>query len=222
MLRNTRRVLLLAVSLAACAASARAEDREIRSEIVNGVVRVTLEGSYAGARYTVERAGGPLVPGVVVGARDALCTGDCFVLDPDALAGATYWYRFDVTGPDGAIRSYGPQAVTIGGRAGDGLSAAPSPNPVRDRATVRITAGLAVGLRAGDPGRAIGLPAEVTLVDLNGRTLRTLWSGKLDRLTFDVPFSARDARGNLLPPGLYLIVLRAGQHRTISRLAVVR
>jgi len=222
MLRLTRPVLFLAVALAACTAPAHAEGPEISSDLLNGAARITLEGSYAGARYTVERAGGPLAPGVVVGARDALCTGDCFVMDLGALPGATYWYRFDVTGPDGALRTYGPQAVTIGGRAANGLSAAPSPNPVRDRATVRITAGLAVGMRAGDPGSAIGLPAEVTLVDLNGRTLRSLWSGRLDRLTFDVPFSARDARGNLLPPGLYLIVLRAGQHRTISRLAVVR
>jgi hypothetical protein len=57
---------------------------------------------------------------------------------------------------------------------------------------------------------------------MGGRVVRTLWRGTLDRLTFDVPFAARDARGQPLPPGLYFVVLRAGQHRSISRVAVVR
>ena len=54
------------------------------------------------------------------------------------------------------------------------------------------------------------------------RTLRTLWRGTFDRLTFDVPFTARDDRGQALPPGLYLVVVRVGDHRAISRVAVVR
>jgi hypothetical protein len=62
----------------------------------------------------------------------------------------------------------------------------------------------------------------VTLIDPTGRVLRTLWKGTLDRLTFDVPMSAQDAQGRQLPAGLYFVVLRAGEHRTISRVAVVR
>lgn len=222
MIRPLLTAALTSLLLLAAAPGARAGAPAIRSDMLNGVARIVLEGSYGGSRYSVERSGGPRSPGVLVGARDALCTGDCFVLDLEALEGATYWYRFEVTGPDGVTRIHGPQAVTIGPRAATGLSAAPSPNPVRDRGSVRITAGLAAGQRAADPGSATGLPGEVTLVDMSGRVLRRLWSGRLDRLTFDVPFTARDARGNALPPGLYFIVLRAGEHRTISRVAVVR
>jgi hypothetical protein len=57
---------------------------------------------------------------------------------------------------------------------------------------------------------------------MSGRVVRTFWSGTLDRLTFDVPFSARDDRGQQLSPGLYFVVVRAGTHRSISRVAVVR
>ena len=57
---------------------------------------------------------------------------------------------------------------------------------------------------------------------MSGRGVRTLWSGTLDRLTFDVPFVARDSRGRPLAPGLYFVVLRAGSHRSISRVAVIR
>jgi hypothetical protein len=213
---------LIAAALVVAAPAVRAEDVLIRAEWLGGEVRIVLAGSHVGSRYTVERSAGPRSAGVVVGERDALCTGDCYVLDPGVLLGGTYWYRFDVTGPDGVTRAFGPLPVTIGDRAANGLSASLSPNPLRDRGTVRITAGLAAGARAGDAGRATDLPGEVTLMDPSGRVLRTLWSGTLDRLTFDVPFVARDARGERLPTGLYFIVLRAGTHRTLSRIVVVR
>ena len=220
----------LRLALAACvfvalnggARPARATEPGVRSELYNGMARITLEGSYVGARYTVRRADMRERLFQVLGEQNALCTGDCTILDPDALVGATYFYRFDVSGADGVPRTYGPYAVTIGGRAAEGLGASPSPNPLRDRGTLRVTAGLAVGARAGNPGRAIGLPGAVTLVDMSGRVIRTLWRGTFDRLTFDVPFSARDEQGRAIPPGLYFVVINAGEHRSISRVAVVR
>jgi len=102
------------------------------------------------------------------------------------------------------------------------LSASPSPNPLRDRGTLRVTLGLAAGTRGGNAGHATGLPGEVMIVDTSGRVVRTLWRGTLDRLTFDVPFTARDEQGRAIPPGLYFVVVRAGEHRSISRVAVVR
>ena len=222
------RTLRLALAASALAAScgfavmARAGEPGVRAEMFNGMARITLEGSYVGAHYTVRRAETQAQPFEVLGQQNALCTGDCIILDPDALLGATYLYRFDVTGADGVPRTYGPFAVTIGGRAAEGLGASPSPNPLRDEGTLRVTAALAAGARAGNPGRATGLPGEVTLVDMSGRVIRTLWRGTLDRLTFDVPFTARDDQGRAIPPGLYFVVVRAGAHRSISRVAVVR
>ena len=213
---------LALLALALAAPVARASDPGVHADIVNGAARVTLDGSYAGAHYTVLRAEGATQPFRVLGGRDALCTGDCAVIDPDALLGATYWYRFDLLDADGTRHSFGPFAVTIGGTAASGLSASPSPNPLRDRGTLRVTAAIPAGDRAASLARATGLPGEVTLVDMSGRVVRTLWRGTLDRLTFDVPFVARDARGQALPPGLYFVVLRAGQHRSISRVAVLR
>src|SRR5262245_24261813 len=90
-------VIVAAVVLMTASASAlAAPEPSVRAEFLNGAVRVVLEGSYPGARYTVGRGDSPVGPMRVVGERDALCTGDCYVLDPDALAGATYWYRFDM------------------------------------------------------------------------------------------------------------------------------
>ena len=73
-----------------------------------------------------------------------------------------------------------------------------------------------------DAGAATGLPGEVTLLDLNGRVVRTLWQGTFDRLTFDVPFVARDAQGRALAPGVYLLVVRLADQRAVSRVAVIR
>jgi hypothetical protein len=215
-------VVALLLLMLAMVPVARAADPGVHSDFLNGAVRVTLDGSYAGARYTVQRAEGPSQPFRVLGQRDALCTGDCYVLDSDALVGATYWYRFDLVAADGTPRAFGPFAVTIGGTPANGLSASPSPNPLRDRGTLRVTAAIPAGDRSLSPARATGLPGEVTLVDMGGRVVRTLWRGTLDKLTFDVPFVARDVRGQMLPPGLYFVVLRAGQHRSISRVAVLR
>jgi len=221
MLRRIAVVVLVLAAMGAHAMPARAADPGVRSELLNGVWRVTLEGSYPGTHYTVRRADAQGQPFRVVGDQNALCTGDCYAIDPDALAGATYLYRFDVTGADGT-RAYGPYTVTIGGTPAQGLGASALPNPLGERGTLRVTAALAAGARAGNPARATGLPGEVSLVDMSGRVIRTLWRGTLDRLTFDVPFTARDDRGQPLAPGLYFVVVRAGEHRSISRVAVLK
>jgi hypothetical protein len=213
--------VLVILMLAGGALAAHADPR-VRAEMLDGTPRIVLVGTWYGSRYSVERSAIAGAPGEVIGERDALCTGDCYVVDRDALVGATYYYLFDVTDPDGVRRRFGPYEVTIGGRPASGLSASMSPNPLRDRGTVRVTAALAAGARSGSAAYATGLPGEVTLVDTNGREIVKLWSGTLDRLTFDVPFTARDSRGSRLPAGLYFIVLRAGEHRTISRVTVVR
>ena len=80
---------VLAWALGPNATPARAQEPRVYAELLNGAVRVVLEGSYAGSRYTVERSDGPNQTGRVMGERDALCTGDCYVMDPDALVGAT-------------------------------------------------------------------------------------------------------------------------------------
>src|SRR5215831_14066713 len=115
----------------------------------------------------------------------------------------------------------GARADVVNDTARITLGASPTPNPLHDRGTLRVTAGLAAA-RAGNAARATGLPGEVMIVDMTGRVVRTLWRGTLDQLTFDVPFIARDEQGRAIPPGLYFVVVRAGEHRSISRVAVVR
>ena len=120
----------------------------------------------------------------------------------------------------GALMAHAGEPTIRAESNGIALGASPTPNPLRDQGMLRVTAALAAGAKAG--GLTTGLPGEVTLVDVTGRVIRTLWRGSLDRLTFDVPFTARDEQGRAIPPGLYFVVVRAGEHRSISRVAVVR
>lgn len=219
MSRRRRFLCTIVLSLALAAPSLAGPG--VRVDDLGGTTRVTLEGSWAGARYSVTRAAVGAAE-VAVGERDALCTGDCYVLDSDALVGGTYAYTFDLTLADGRRQVMGPFEVTIGGRPAVGLSAVAHPNPLQERGLLRVTAALPLGARATDAGRATGLPGEVTLHDPQGRVLRTLWRGTLDRLTFEVPIAAHDGAERPLAPGVYLVVVRVGEHRSVSRLAVVR
>lgn len=218
---SRRRSSLCSLVLSLALAAPSLAGPGVRVDDLGGATRVTLEGSWAGARYSVTRAASGAVA-TVVGERDALCTGDCYVLDLDALTGATYTYTFDLTLADGRRQVMGPYEVTIGGRPAIGLAATASPNPLQGKGLLRITAALPMGDRATDASRAMNLPGEVTLVDLHGRVLSTLWRGTLDRLVFDLPFVAIDDRGRALAPGLYLVVVRAGEQRSVSRVTVVR
>jgi len=211
--------LLVLFALVSAPQVASAQSPGVRVDDLDGVPRITLEGSWAGSRYTILRADrGTFRP---VTEANSLCTGDCFVVDPGALAGGTYQYRFDLLTPDGRLQRYGPFDVTIGAAA-VGLSARVLPGVIRDRGTLRVVAGLAAGDRAHDPSQPTRLDAEVTLHDLRGARVRTLYRGTLDRLAFDVPFEARDGDGRALAPGIWFVRIRAGAHVSHSRVTVVR
>jgi hypothetical protein len=212
----------LALALTAVLALPAAASPTVRVDDLDGIPRITLEGNWVGSRYTIHRAGATGLDLRTVTETNTLCTGDCFVVDHQAIPGATYQYTFDLLLPDGSQRRYGPFDVVIGGRPATRLQAMATPNPLRERGTLRIEAGLAAGARAADASEPMRLPGEAVLLDPAGRVLRTLWRGTLDRLFVDVPFEARDARGARLAPGTYFVRMRAGDHQGVSRLTIVR
>lgn len=211
--------LLSLLALMSFGRPATASSPGVRVDDLDGVPRITLEGSWGGSRYTILRADGSDFRPVTE--ANSLCTGDCFVLDPGALRGGTYQYRFDLQTPDGAFRQYGPYEVTIG-PAAIGLSARVFPSVIRDRGTLRVVAAIPAGARRADPSQPTRLEAEITLHDLRGARVRTLYSGRLDHLTFDIPFQATNENGQPLPPGLWFLRFRAGSEVTHSRVTVIR
>lgn len=83
--------------------------------------------------------------------------------------------------------------------------APPSPNPFRDSAQLRLS-----------------LPREeavsVRVVDTSGRMVRELHHGVLGAGEHPFTWDGRDARGDVAPNGLYLLVANAGSERTSRKI----
>ena len=103
-------------------------------------------------------------------------------------------------GPDGRIDS----TVSM---------APPGPNPSTGPTTLRFS--------LGAPGRV-----EISVYDLRGRRLRTLFEGPLPTGTRTLHFDGRDERGEALASGIYLARLRwtagADERTAVRRMTVVR
>jgi hypothetical protein len=204
------------VGLALCAALAAtrpaAATPEFRLSYPGGVPRVEISGDWRHCHYAVWRA--PAVQGTYaqISDTDVLCVGPCFVDDVGAVPGRTYYYRFDLTLPDGRAVTFGPYAATISRELARPLRPTLSPNPGRGPAQVTLFA-------AGTPGSPIG--AEAALFDLQGRRVITLFRGNLVSGATRFTWDGRDTGGQELRAGVYLLRLNTVDGRQ-SIVPVVR
>ncbi|HEY6867162.1 MAG TPA: FlgD immunoglobulin-like domain containing protein, partial [Candidatus Eisenbacteria bacterium] len=90
--------------------------------------------------------------------------------------------------------------------------APPAPNPAGDRAAIVLGVG----------GRDDGARAQVIVLDLAGRLVRTLVDGPLPAGTHRLTWDLRDAGGRAVPAGVYLVRAEAGRFSAVHRLVVVR
>lgn len=186
----------------------------VRVQSVDGVARVELVGDFASSRYAVFRSlapGGAFTP---VGAGDVLCIGPCFVDDPAARPGETYWYRFDFLQPDGSRVVLGPYAVTIPAILGRPVGARVVPNPVRGAAAIEV---FLAGDLTNEP-----VSARVRIVDAQGRIVRDLHDGPLPRGLQRLGWDGRDRSGRAVGAGLYLVTVDSPLGAARARLLRVR
>lgn len=205
-----RRLLIASLLAAALAGAPAHADPAIDVRYDDGLLRVTLAGSYAGRWYQVWRAGEPAGTFDPLASDYTLCTGDCFLTDLDAVPGRTYFYRFDLLGPGEQVVSYGPYAVTVPDTP---VGARVWPNPSRGAARVELSV---PGAR-GDAAVA----AEARLLDLQGRTVRLLFSGTLARGVTPVAWDGRGSDGRPLRAGLYFVRLATALGSSTTRLVHV-
>src|SRR5258708_16388927 len=104
---------LLSVLFVAFLAAPAFADPGITVDYHDELLRVTLDGSYAGVYYRVWRSGEPLGSYNPLDTQYTLCTGDCFITDSQVTPGQTYYYRFDLQPSAGQLVSYGPYAVAV-------------------------------------------------------------------------------------------------------------
>ena len=169
---------------------------EFQLRYVNGIPRVEIEGDFRHSHYTVWRAAVAGGPFVAVTDGDVLCVGACFADDYSASGGHTYWYRFDVSPPEGGPVSYGPYEATISRDRARPLSASVSPNPGHGSTQVTL-------FLSGMPGASVH--ADAALFDLQGRRLATIHRGPLSSGLHRISWNGRADDGSELRTGLYLL-----------------
>jgi len=194
------------LALALTASVAAAADPGIDVHYVDGILRVSLEGSFAGAQYRVFRSDGASAEFTPLGSEETLCLGECYAVDLRADPGKTYEYRFDLYWSDGATASYGPYAVTV---PDPPLGVRLWPNPKRGAATVELSL---PGSRWADPAFA-----EARVLDARGRTVRVLSSGILYRGTTRLAWDGKDAAGKRLVPGAYFVRVSSALGTAVTR-----
>lgn len=69
---------------------------------------------------------------------------------------------------------------------------------------------------------AAGSTVELDIVDVRGRSVRTLWSGALADRGRDLVWDGRDGAGRAMPSGVYFARLRSAGAESVDRLTLVR
>ncbi|MCS3633250.1 hypothetical protein GGP57_000541 [Salinibacter ruber] len=169
--------------------------------------RTASETNNAGFRVQYERAAGWEALGFVPSTVDDGTTGEAqsyrFVVDR-RLGPGTHRFRLEQVDLDRSTTLSDTVQVEIGMEGALHLSA-PAPNPAAERATLSFAV-------------QEGTKAEVTMYDVLGQRVRTLYEGRPPgkegrRLTVET----RD-----LPSGVYVVRLRAGGRTQTRRLTVVQ
>jgi hypothetical protein len=207
-----RRLLPLLLFLTAFTVAPASADPGITVNYKDGYLRVVLDGSYGGTYYQVWRSGELVGQYNPLWSQYTLCTGDCFLTDQEAIPGKTYYYRFDLQAPSGGIVSYGPYAVSVPDTP---IGAKISPNPSNNRARIELSV-------PGSSRRDAPVPAEAKLLDLQGRTVRVLFSGTLGRGVTPVTWDGRGASGQQLGAGIYFVRLSTPMGSSTTRIVRFR
>lgn len=172
------------------------------------IPRLSLAGDFANACYEVKRASTLAGPFETFVQQQTLCLGECFAVDRSAAAGATYYYRFDLTLADGTPLSFGPYQVDISAALGRPLRVAPNPVRGATEITARWTQGAVFG-----PGetRAIEVTvrADLALFDMQGRRTKSFLRGPITipstQGQIQLRWSGDDDSGRPLEAGVYFL-----------------
>lgn len=113
-----------------------------------------------------------------------------------------------VTTTDARVGIGAPLAVGDGPRAAPGLTVRAEPNPAPGRLALAVESGLAGPLRAD-------------IHDVAGRLVRRLDAGWHEPGAVRLAWDGSDQAGARVPPGIYLVTVRAGRDVARTRVAIV-
>jgi hypothetical protein len=207
-----RRFLPASLLFVVLAASPSFADPGVSVRYHDELLRVTLDGSYAGTYYRIWRSGEFVGEYDPMASRYTLCTGECFLTDQEALPGRTYYYSFELMPPDGQIVWYGPYAISIPDTP---FGARIRPNPSKGAVTIELSA-------PGSRRRDAPVQAAANILDLQGRVVRMLYSGWLPRGVTTVTWDGRSEAGRQIGAGIYFVHVTTPLGASTTRLVRVR
>jgi peptidoglycan/xylan/chitin deacetylase (PgdA/CDA1 family) len=120
-------------------------------------------------------------------------------LDRNVSPGITYFYRLEALSRTGGETFFGPVSARVepGDGAGVGVVLGQAfPNPAQDSAST-------IPFSLSRPGSV-----SIQILDLSGRSVRTLVHAGMDAGDHAISWDGRDDRGDRVPPGIYLYRLQ--------------
>jgi hypothetical protein len=162
------------------------------------------------ARFTntrIERGGALDGPWRIIPGERHDADGTCVLVDRDAVAGATYYYRLIATGPDGREATFAPLAVAAGNRPVAFELLPVAPNPGHDRVSIAFTVANETSVR-------------LRVLDLQGRQVALLADETRKAGRYQVSWDGRTVAGRV-PSGIYLVSYEAAGQRWVRRFALV-
>jgi subtilisin family serine protease len=144
-----------------------------------------------------------------------LVTGQRFVhVDAAVETDVTYYYWIELRGASGGSYLNGPIEATLHGTPRATFAAPARPNPVKGSTVFEYVIGSDVA-GAGDA------EVSIAVLDLQGRTVRSLADGRQPAGAYRVAWRADDARGARVEPGMYWLRFQAGPVTQVVKVAVV-
>jgi FlgD Ig-like domain len=171
--------------------------------------------SSTGATYTLLKNGGIATGGnffSLYGDRD-----NYVVINKQGIvrynADPKYFYgnRYHLQELTGCIDSLVSQPVAVPPPVPKTPALSSAPNPFQARTTVALAM----------PSQ-IGMATRVTVHDLSGRLIATLWEGPLSEGVARLSWDGRASGGAAMPPGIYVVQARVGATTLSQRVVRIR
>jgi len=166
------------------------------------------------ASWMVERSNafddGYVTLGRLPAAGNASSVSRYSFVDDQAEAGVTYYYKIAEQELDGKVTYYGPVSASAGISLGSYQNQVSiSPNPCKQFATISY--------QLSQPGMV-----SAKIYNMLGQHVSTVFSGSRQAGAYSLRWDGKNARGQAVPAGVYMLRLSAGEQTFTKRIALIK
>jgi len=131
-------------------------------------------------------------------------------VDDQAEAGVTYYYKIAEQELDGKVTYYGPVSASAGiSSASFESQVSISPNPCKQFATISY--------QLAQPGMV-----SARIYNMLGQQVSTVFSGSRQAGAYSVRWDGKNAKGQAVPAGVYVLRLSAGEQMFTKRITLLK